>query len=102
MNTSVPENIDFTEEKLLIRWQDGHNSEYNLLKLRKHCPCATCRGGDFGPLGAGTGHITEAWVTRYEYVGRYALKFTWNDGHETGFYTYKNLRSSCECANCRQ
>jgi DUF971 family protein len=30
--------------------------------------------------------------TAIEYVGRYALKFVWSDGHDTGLYSYDLLR----------
>jgi len=29
-------------------------------------------------------------------VGRYALNFRWNDGHETGIYSFRYLRELCE------
>jgi DUF971 family protein len=28
-------------------------------------------------------------------VGRYALQFTWNDGHATGIYHYDRLYELC-------
>jgi DUF971 family protein len=34
-------------------------------------------------------------------VGKYALKFRWNDGHETGIYSWEYLRRVCECEDCR-
>ncbi|MFB3073931.1 MAG: gamma-butyrobetaine hydroxylase-like domain-containing protein [Candidatus Methylomirabilales bacterium] len=34
-------------------------------------------------------------------VGRYALSFTWSDGHSTGIYSFDFLRSLCPCEICR-
>ena len=52
--------ITFDDENLKILWKDKTESVYNLLHLRKVCPCATCRGGDFGELGTMTGDIKKA------------------------------------------
>lgn len=98
---TIPESIGFTDKDLRVTWKDGHESVWNLLKLRKECPCAVCRGGDFGPIGAKTGNITEAKLVSFNKVGRYALNFIWQDGHTTGIHTYDRLRASCECPDCQ-
>ena len=36
-----------------------------------------------------------------EHVGQYAFKFSWNDKHDTGIYTYEFLRELCSCEECR-
>ena len=33
-------------------------------------------------------------------VGRYALQFSWNDGHATGIYPFEVLREICPCPEC--
>jgi DUF971 family protein len=35
-----------------------------------------------------------------EGVGKYAIKFNWNDGHELGIYSWAFLREVCPCAEC--
>ncbi len=35
-----------------------------------------------------------------EGVGRYAIRFTWNDGHEHGIYSWEFLREFCPCREC--
>ena len=89
---TIPKEITYDEQNLYLQWKDGHSSKVNLLKLRKECPCAVCRGGDFGPIGAKTGHIKEAGIASFNYVGRYAINIIWQDRHNTGIYTYKKLR----------
>jgi len=37
-----------------------------------------------------------------EAVGKYAIKFTWNDSHDLGLYSWKFLREVCPCQQCRQ
>ena len=34
-------------------------------------------------------------------VGRYAISFRWNDGHQSGIYSWDYLRRSCQCDLCR-
>ena len=36
-----------------------------------------------------------------EQVGHYAIRILWNDGHNTGIYSYDHLRKICPCAECR-
>jgi DUF971 family protein len=31
-------------------------------------------------------------------AGIYAIKFKWNDGHESGIYSWEYLRRVCQCA----
>jgi DUF971 family protein len=33
-------------------------------------------------------------------VGKYALKFKWTDGHESGIYSWEYLRRVCQCDVC--
>ncbi len=35
-----------------------------------------------------------------EPVGRYALRFKWSDGHDTGLFTFEALRKMCQCDIC--
>jgi len=99
---TIPKEISYDDSQLKITWKDEHESTWALLKLRKNCPCATCRGGDFGEIGTKTKHIQSAHIVSYTTVGRYALCFTWNDNHNTGIYTYQNLKESCECSKCKK
>jgi len=87
-----PKEITFDDDNLTIKWKDKTTSVYNLLQLRKVCPCATCRGGDFGEIGTMTRDIKKASIKSFSYSGNYAIQILWNDYHDTGFYTYKYLR----------
>ena len=80
-----------------IVWGDGHQSQYALGYLRKNCPCATCRTESkkqTNPL-----HVlpkappTAITVTHAELVGNYALQLAFSDGHSTGIYDFRYLRS---------
>jgi DUF971 family protein len=35
-----------------------------------------------------------------EPAGNYALRIHWNDGHNTGIYTFDYFRQVCPCQEC--
>ena len=104
--------IDSPKREMRITWADGHASAYPFDLLRKECPCATCneeraqrKTEEASPLSLKltTKPILRAGEARIEEaspVGRYAIQFRWNDGHETGIYTWDFLRGLCPCAEC--
>ncbi|HMV41498.1 MAG TPA: DUF971 domain-containing protein [Leptospiraceae bacterium] len=96
MLATFPQDIQTSDDTLTITWKDGFVSHYNLLDLRKKCPCAVCCGGHGGTIGAATGHINEIKLISWRKVGRYALNFTWSDHHDSGIYSYDNLRAYSE------
>lgn len=87
-----------------VIWEDDHPSRYSLAWLRQVCPCASCReerrsaGQD--PLRLSTGPPPSGVVVSAELVGNYAIRFTWQDGHDSGIYTFAALRASCPCSAC--
>ena len=95
-----------------IEWGDGHLSEYTFPFLRDACPCALCdeeRTKSGRPPGEAP-HLkpgelpmfkAQAKPVSAEGVGKYALKFKWNDGHELGIYSWQWLREICPCDECR-
>ena len=85
-----------------IRWSDGHQSQYNVRKIRVECRCANCVD-EWTRERLLKEEMVPADVkpTRIESVGRYALRIDWSDGHNTGIYTFDQLRSLCECTACK-
>lgn len=91
---------------LVVRWRDGHESRYPFDELRNVCPCADCRAAEKpqGGLQVLTGPVVrrgEIRIVQVSPVGRYALSFTWSDGHSTGIYSFDFLRQLCPCEACR-
>ncbi len=95
-----------------IDWKDGHRSSWNFAWLRWACPCATCnedrgntgrKNGEAPPKKGGPLVLYEAPPRPVEAtpVGKYALRFKWNDGHEAGIYSWEYLRNVCLCDECR-
>lgn len=95
-----------------IEWKDGHRSAWDFAWLRNACPCATChdeRDKAGRPVGVAKPKM-QSLLVMYEApprpvevtpVGKYALKFKWNDGHESGIYSWEYLRRVCQCGECR-
>jgi DUF971 family protein len=95
-----------------IEWRDGHYSKYSFPWLRDACPCALCdeertkSGREPGePRRPKPGELPmfkpAATAVSAEAVGKYAIKFKWNDGHELGIYSWQWLREICPCEVCR-
>jgi len=95
-----------------IDWNDGHHSSYTFAYLRDACPCALCdeertkngrKPGDPPKLAPGALPMFKAAAkpTKTEAVGKYAIRFDWNDGHNLGMYSWEFLRDVCPCPECR-
>jgi DUF971 family protein len=95
-----------------IEWKDGHRSHYSFIFLRDACPCALCdderaRGGrkpgDPPKTAPGALPMFKPAIkaTSAEGVGKYAIKFHFNDGHELGIYSWQFLRDVCPCDECK-
>lgn len=98
--------LDAPRRLLIIWWRDGHESHLPFDELRRVCPCADCRSVQKpqGGLQVLTGPVVrpgEIRIAQISAVGRYALSFTWSDGHSTGIYSFDFLRHLCPCEACR-
>ncbi len=90
-----PEDIGPTEDgtRLRIRWRDGAVAEYEPWLLRTRCPCAGCVDEMTGLRKLRPESVPpEIYPVAIHYVGRYALRFDWSDGHGTGIYPFEYLR----------
>ncbi len=98
--------LDTEQQVFAIDWQDGHKTVFPLDGLRRTCPCATCSGGhdQMGQLPDPDIFLVPGLMrwdkVTVEAVGAYALRFTWDDGHEAGIYTWERLRLTCPCKAC--
>lgn len=96
-----------------IEWKDGHLSKYSFPFLRDACPCALCdeertkthrEPGHAAVPKPGELPMYKPSVKPLaaEGVGKYAIKFQWNDSHELGIYSWQWLRDICPCEECRE
>ncbi len=85
-----------------IDWSDGHAGVYPVRYLRLHCPCAACTDEWTGELKLKADDVPMLLMMQdVEPVGRYALRFAFSDGHDTGIYSFKFLRTLCQCRLCQ-
>lgn len=87
----VGPNADGT--RLRILWADGVEATYAPRALRLACPCAGCVEEMTGrPILDPASVSDRVYPLAIDYVGRYALRFRWSDGHDTGIYPFDMLR----------
>ena len=92
-----PLDIQHIGTELAVKWDDGSETFISLEQLRRHCPCAGCKGetdimGNLyknpeKPLAANAFELT-----RLTTVGGYAIQPNWADGHNTGIYAFDYLK----------
>jgi ATP-binding protein involved in chromosome partitioning len=79
---------------LAITWGDGHESRYDVRRLRMACGCAVCVDEWTGEGLLDPARVPEDVRPRHiEPVGRYAIQIQWSDGHESGIYPFPRLRA---------
>lgn len=97
-----------------IDWSDGHRSQYSCELLRDECPCAGCTGAHGTPPERTSYSNPKApdpsnpfpmykpriKMNDIEEVGSYAVRIYWNDGHNSGIYSFEHLRAICPCEEC--
>jgi ATP-binding protein involved in chromosome partitioning len=81
------------DRTLIVSWNDGRRSTYDVRALRLACPCASCVNEWTGERTLRPAHVPEnVHPLRVFSVGRYAMGVAWSDGHSTGIYGYDYLR----------
>lgn len=96
-----PQRVDVSlSQGVTLQWPDGRTDHLSILQLRRACPCATCNdlhGTGETPTALPASPLPMfkpqgATLLAVEPVGRYALQFSFSDGHKTGIYTWEYLR----------
>ena len=102
--TPVPKEVAQVGDRFVaVLWDDGHRGLHEMRALRLACPCAICVDEDTGKRMISEDRVPDGISIRNtSRVGRYALQIFWSDGHDTGLYAYRTLRSLCECAACEE
>lgn len=86
--------LDHDATGLRLHWADGHVQRLAPRDLRIACPCAKCRDEVTGARLLDPGSVPlDIRMTRIWSVGNYALGLAFSDGHDTGIYTFRSLRS---------
>ncbi len=92
-----PVDMQTVGEELAIKWDDGSESFVRLENLRRHCPCAGCKGetdvmGNVYKLPERALPPEAFQLVRLASVGGYAVQPVWGDGHATGLFSFDYLR----------
>ncbi len=92
MNPPVPVQITLrTRSRLLhVAFVDGQAFDLPFEYLRVHSPSAEVQGHGAAQSVLVTGK-EQLVVSRVEPIGQYAVKLVFDDGHDTGLYTWKYL-----------
>ncbi len=81
------------ERTLGVLWTDQKESRFDVVDLRKQCPCAVCTDEMTGKRKLVLTSIPETVrPVLIKSVGRYALSIRFGDGHDTGIYTFEYLK----------
>ena len=88
----LPQDIRIRKQSrvLHLAYSDGTVHELPFELLRVYSPSAEVRGHGMGPGVLQTGK-RQVMVLNAEIVGNYALKLTFDDGHDSGLYTWRYL-----------
>jgi len=87
-----PDSINLHQKSRIldITFNDGKNFELSCELLRVYSPSAEVKGHGPGQSVLQTGKENVS-ITRIEPVGHYAVKLIFDDGHETGLYSWAYL-----------
>ena len=80
--------------ELEVRFPDGMNAKLSAEFLRVHSPSAEVKGHAAGEGVLVTGKENVA-IRSIEPVGLYAVRIVFDDGHNTGLYTWNVLYEMC-------
>ena len=73
---------------LLVSFEDGSEFQYSCEYLRVHSPSAEVKGHGPGQETLQVGKEQVA-ITAIDPIGHYAVRLTFDDGHNTGLYTWQ-------------
>jgi len=92
MPTQAPTEIRLrtTSRILEVTFADGQRFELPFEYLRVHSPSAEVQGHGFGQQVLVTGKQSVG-IRAVEPVGHYAVRLVFDDGHDSGLYTWKYL-----------
>jgi len=92
----TPENLQIIGNEIAIAWSDGSESYFPMAYLRARSPSAENRGETdiFGRKYGGTNRtdFDGVEVVGWQFVGNYAVRFEFSDGHNTGLYSFSYLK----------
>jgi DUF971 family protein len=93
--TPSPTKIELVGDTLAIAWPDGKENFLEASYLRKRSPSAEQSGEAdiFGVVSGGNANddFSGVGIRAFSYVGNYAIRIQFSDGHTTGIYSWGYL-----------
>ncbi len=86
MSLKITEIWQEDEKTLCVEWADRKVHRFDVVQLRKNCPCAECQ------TSKKQESLEKIRPQEIHSVGNYALKIIYSDYHSSGIYTYEYLR----------
>jgi ATP-binding protein involved in chromosome partitioning len=84
---------------LSVLWEDGHHDDFDVRDLRLACHCALCIEEMSGRKLLDPKTVRpDVGPQVISSIGNYAIGIDWNDGHNSGIYSFNHLRSLGERA----
>lgn len=97
MTIRVKDIAQANDRILRITWTDDRTDNFDVVALRRLCPCAVCVDEISGVRKLDAASIDESVrPQQVDSVGAYALKIAFSDRHTTGIYTFDYLRRLAE------
>ncbi len=82
------------ERSVTVVFDDGVEASFRLTDLRQACPCAGCQGArerGRDPWSPSPGRESPV-IVDASLVGAWGLSIRWDDGHDTGIYSWDGMR----------
>ena len=91
-----PRLVQAVGTEIAIIWKDGGESFFPMDYLRAQSPSAENQG-EIDILGQRHGgddreDFSDITVNNWEFIGNYAIRFIFSDGHQTGIFSWDYLR----------
>lgn len=81
------------DRKMGVVWTDGKENVFDVVELRRKCPCALCVDEWTHQPKLKPEDVSDSIrPTFVQSVGRYAMNIQFSDSHSTGIYTFSYLR----------
>ena len=79
---------------LSILWEDGRRDDFDVRDLRLACRCALCIEEMSGRKLLDPKTVrSDVSPRQIVSIGNYAIQFDWSDGHNSGIYSFNDLRA---------
>ena len=95
-----PERIELIGNELALAWPDGREDFLPASFLRTNSPSAENQGEPdlFGRISGGAPPKNPSSVSLkgFDYVGNYAARLVFSDGHDSGIFSWEYLREIAE------